>query len=178
MATRKETKKNKDSKETRTNRGSAEGAVAKKAPAKKLTAAEPQPVKPFYIVGFGASAGGIEALSELFEAIPHDTGMAFIVVQHLDPTHANMLPEIVGRKAAIPVKEAMDGVEVKANCVYIIPPNSQMTIKQGHLKLAPRDQTAGKFLPIDFFSIPWQMNEKTWRSASFFPEPPTTAPRA
>ena len=104
-----------------------------------------------YIVGIGASAGGLEAFKSFFGNTPADTGMAFVLVQHLSPDHKSMLCELLGKETPMSVVEAVDGVKVKANCVYVIPPDSTLTIKGGHLKVArpapPRDRRR----PIDSF---------------------------
>jgi two-component system CheB/CheR fusion protein len=92
----------------------------------------------FPIVGIGASAGGLEAVSELLAELPAATGMAYVLVQHLDPGHASMLTEILGKKSAIPVAEAQDGMPLEANRLYIIPPNAALAVRQGSLRLGPR----------------------------------------
>ncbi len=104
-----------------------------------------------YVVGIGASAGGIEAFSEMLEHLPDNSGMAFILVQHLDPTHESMLSEIFQRKTKVPVEEARDEVAVEPDRVYVIPPNRYMELRSGKLRLVPRDARGGKFMPIDHF---------------------------
>lgn len=107
------------------------------------------------VVGIGASAGGLEAISELLTSLPADTGMAFLLVQHLDPSHATMLPEILAKKTPMPVFEATEGLAVQPNHLYVIPPNAVMKIEQGRLRLTPRRETPGPPMPIDelFHSI-------------------------
>lgn len=90
------------------------------------------------IVGIGASAGGLDALSRLLSHLPNDTGLAYVVVQHLDPVHESALAEIPGRGAGIPVAVATDGVRLEANHVNVIPPNAGMTVSDGHLKVVER----------------------------------------
>jgi two-component system CheB/CheR fusion protein len=113
------------------------------------------PLKPpasgtlFPIVGIGASAGGLEAVGELLKNLPADIGMAFIFVQHLAPNHISMLTEILSKKTAMPVTEAIEGAVVEINHVYIIPPNTTMTIADGRLELRPRNDTLGIPMPID-----------------------------
>ncbi|MGQ0538384.1 MAG: chemotaxis protein CheB, partial [Gemmatimonadaceae bacterium] len=107
--------------------------------------------QPFPIVGIGASAGGLEAFSQLIGVMPADTGMAFVLVQHLDPTHASMLSEIVSKKTAIPVTEARDRMPVEPDHIYVISPGSNMSLRGGVLQLSPRKETAGQFRPIDYF---------------------------
>jgi len=101
------------------------------------------------IVGIGASAGGLEALSELLGALPARTGAAFIVVQHLEPAHESLLTEILGRKTALPVVEARDGTTIEVDHVYVIQPNTTLTVANGQLHLAPRQETRGVHKPVD-----------------------------
>ncbi len=113
-----------------------------------------QPVKPktpFPIVGIAASAGGLEAFTELIRHLPTDTGMAFVLIQHLSPDHESLLPEILGRVTTMPVRQVQDQMRVVPNGVYVIPPNSQMTLVDGILRLAPRQKSDGKYLPADIF---------------------------
>ena len=104
---------------------------------------------PRAVVGVGASAGGLEAFGQLLAHIPPDTGFAFVLVQHLDPTHASMLSTLLSRTSPIPVHEARDGVELGRNCVYVIPPNTLLAIDDGVLRLSPRPEVRGVPLPID-----------------------------
>ena len=106
---------------------------------------------PFPIVGIGASAGGLEALTQLLSQLPPDTGMAFIVVQHLDPTHESLTTEILSRKTCLLVEEIKNDMQVQANHVYIIPPNHNLLIFHGVLKLMPLGQRRGQHMTIDFF---------------------------
>src|SRR6202162_2623562 len=103
------------------------------------------------IVGVGASAGGLEAFSELLENLPEITGMAFVLVQHLDPTHSSVLEEILSRKTKISVTEATDGMVVERNHVYVMPANADMIIKDGLLRLSTRTVGRGQHRPIDSF---------------------------
>jgi len=105
----------------------------------------------FPIVGIGASAGGLEAFSQLLSHLPIDTGMAFVLVQHLDPTQKSLLTEILSRTTQMPVCEVQDGMAVEPNHVYVIPPNTTMTITQGILHLTPREQTRKVSMSIDGF---------------------------
>ena len=105
----------------------------------------------FPIVGIGASAGGLEAFSQLLRHLPPDIGMAFVLVQHLDPAHDSHLSEILTRTTEMPVSEVQDGVTIAPNCVYVIPPDAQMTLSKGTLKLLPRQRTKGKYMAIDDF---------------------------
>ena len=101
-----------------------------RAPASRQEAADPDQTEggPSLVVGIGASAGGYEALTQFFPVLPPDTGMAFVVVQHLDPKHESLLPELLGKLTKMPVSQVKDRTQVKANQVYVIPPNTLMTI--------------------------------------------------
>lgn len=107
--------------------------------------------QPFYIVGIGASAGGLEALEPFFSHMPSDSGMAFIIVQHLDPTRHSAMPDIMARLTRMPVQLAADGLKVIPNSVYLIPPNTDLGIKGGFLYLREPADTHGLRLPVDFF---------------------------
>jgi len=105
----------------------------------------------FPIVGIGCSAGGLEALEKFFSHVPADSGLAFVVVQHLDPTHVSALPELIQRVTPMPVVEAGNRMAVKPNCVYLIPPNKDLSILHGALHLLDPAMPRGLRLPIDFF---------------------------
>ncbi len=106
---------------------------------------------PFPIVGVGASAGGLESFEQLFQHVAADSGMAFVLVQHLDPDHPSLLTEILQRATAMPVTEAQDQVVVMPNTVYIIPPNRDMVIFHGTLQLSVPEKPRGQRMPIDAF---------------------------
>ena len=101
------------------------------------------------VVGIGASAGGLEALGELLEALPVDTGVAFLIVSHLDPTHESLLVPLLRKRAGIPVVEAEDELAVAADSIYVIPPGTVMTLAAGQLKLTPRENTSSPPTPIN-----------------------------
>jgi len=105
----------------------------------------------FPVVAIGASAGGLEAFTQLIRTLPNDTGMAFVFIQHLDPTHHSILAELLAKAASMPVVEAKNGVALEPNRVYVIPPNVQMGILKGRLQLTPRQEDHGVHLPINFF---------------------------
>ena len=107
----------------------------------------------FPIVGIGASAGGLEALEQFLGNVPENSGMAYIVVQHLDPTHKGMLPELLQRISKMKVFQVKDRMTVRQNCVYVIPPNKTMSFSKGVLHLHKPVQSRGQRLPIDFFLI-------------------------
>jgi two-component system CheB/CheR fusion protein len=103
------------------------------------------------IVGVGASAGGFEAFRELLQALPSDSGLALVLVQHLDPGHESLLARLLSKFTAMPVAEVVEGMTVEPNHVYVIPPNKTMGIGNGTLYLMARGEPAAKHLPIDYF---------------------------
>ncbi|TDR79648.1 chemotaxis protein CheB [Paludibacterium purpuratum] len=105
----------------------------------------------FSVVGIGASAGGLEAFEQFFQHIRADSGMAFVLVPHLDPDHASILGDILQRITPIPVIEASDQIKIAPNKVYIIPPNYGMTLFNGRLQLHEQDLPRGQRMPIDVF---------------------------
>jgi two-component system CheB/CheR fusion protein len=106
---------------------------------------------PFPIVGIGASAGGLEAIEQFLRHVPEGSGMAFVVVQHLDPTHKGMLVELLQRATAMKVIQVKDRLRVEPDRVYVIPPNQDMSILHGVLHLLAPVAPRGMRLPIDFF---------------------------
>src|SRR5438132_5001666 len=116
----------------------------RKATVKKSTVSQATPIKParesepqrttrryspsFPVVGIGASAGGLEAFTHLLEHLPLDTGMAFVLVQHLDPTHQSLLTDLLSKATQLPVTQVANGTVIEPNHVYIIPPNSDMFV--------------------------------------------------
>jgi two-component system, chemotaxis family, CheB/CheR fusion protein len=106
---------------------------------------------PFPIIGIGASAGGLEAFEAFFRACPADSGMAFVLVSHLDPDHESLLPEILQRCTPMKVVQALDQVAVVPNHVYVIPPNREMGILGGVLQLSVPELARGMRMPIDAF---------------------------
>jgi two-component system CheB/CheR fusion protein len=114
-------------------------------------AGEAQSFEWFPIVGVGASAGGLEAFSDLLRHLPEKNGMALVLVQHLDPTHGSVLQEILARTTKLPVTEVTDGMEVKPDHVYVMPANKQMVIQGKMLRLAERALVRGQHMPINEF---------------------------
>src|SRR5713101_7451571 len=114
---------------------------------------EPQPPRRalFPIVGVGASAGGLEAFTQLLKALGSGTEMAYVLVQHLDPPHKSALTELLAKATEMPVRQVTDATPVEPNRVYVIPPNVDMTISRGILRLTPRTETRGHHMPIDSF---------------------------
>jgi two-component system CheB/CheR fusion protein len=110
-------------------------------------------VRPAFVVGIGASAGGLEALEAFFEQVPIDSGMAFVVVQHLSPDFRSLMDEILSRRTKLPVHLVEDGVHVEPNRIYLIPAKKEMIISQGRLLLSDRERGRDQdlSLPIDVF---------------------------
>ncbi|HEY1207071.1 MAG: chemotaxis protein CheB [Bryobacteraceae bacterium] len=102
-------------------------------------------------MGIGASAGGLEACTALLKALPANSGMAFVVVQHLDPHHQSLLRELLSRATKMPVTQVEDGIAIEPHHVYVIPPDHDVTLRRGALRLLSRQQTGGKHMPIDRF---------------------------
>lgn len=109
------------------------------------------PSKDFLIVGVGASAGGFEAFQTFLKNLSPNTGMAFVFVPHLDPNHESLMPELLDRLTDMPVQQVKESTEVHSNNVYIIPPNKNLVIEKGVLKLEPQTKSRGLRLPIDAF---------------------------
>ena len=107
--------------------------------------------RPFPVVGVGASAGGLEAFTSLLQHLPADTGMAFVLVQHLDPDHPSALTELLTRTTSLPVCEVTDKLRVQPNHVYVIPPNAGMSLERGVLRLQRRQIKRGAHRAIDHF---------------------------
>jgi two-component system CheB/CheR fusion protein len=136
--------------------GTAKGgkSVTAKKPATTKAATHPETtpgVPSFPIVGVGASAGGLETFSQLLQELPPDAGMAYVLIQHLAPKHESMLTSLLTRTTPMPVVEAIDGLAVEPNHVYVIPPNTNLGILQGILHLMPRGDPHKQHLPIDYF---------------------------
>ena len=108
-------------------------------------------VKTSYIVGIGSSAGGLEALEIFFSHVPTPCSIGFVVIQHLDPTHKGIMPELLQRVTPMKVTQARNRMKVKPNCVYVIPPNKDLSILHGSLFLLDPVVARGLRLPIDFF---------------------------
>ena len=131
---------------------------SKKKSGKRTGKTEPRSEAPvsrtrvsFPIVAVGASAGGLEAFSNLLRALPPEPGLAMVFIPHLDPTHESAMVELLARTTRLPVYQATDGVVVASNSVYVLPPNSDMTIADGALHLLRREATRGQHMPIDTF---------------------------
>ena len=104
----------------------------------------------FTVVGIGASAGGLQASRKLVEAMPVDTGMAFVLVQHLDPTHESMMVDLLAGHTAMSVRQATDGMRLQRDRVYVIPPGTYLSVSDGVLRLSEPQARHGARLPFDF----------------------------
>jgi two-component system CheB/CheR fusion protein len=147
-------------KENKTMKKSTEPTCRKKQTAAAIPNPTPAPPadeapsagrSPFPIVGIGASAGGIEALELFLKNVPEGSGMAFVIVQHLDPTHKGIMAELLQRATPMKVMQVKDRTRVQPDCVYVIPPNKDMSILRGVLHLLDPVAARGLRLPIDFF---------------------------
>jgi two-component system, chemotaxis family, CheB/CheR fusion protein len=107
----------------------------------------------FPIVGIAASAGGLEAFTELLSHLSVDTGMAFVVIQHLSPDSKSLLTEILAKVSPLPVHEVTTEMRIEPNHIYVIPPNTKMIVEEGLLHLSPREKVLGKYMPGDAFFI-------------------------
>jgi hypothetical protein len=123
----------------------------KQRPSSASRAEAPAAESSFPIVGIGASAGGFEALEQFMANVPEDSGMAFVIVQHLDPTRKGLMPELLQRGTRMKVTQVKDRTRVRPNRVYVIPPNKNMSILHGVLHLFEPSAKRGQRLPIDFF---------------------------
>jgi two-component system CheB/CheR fusion protein len=108
-----------------------------------------QPALPFFVVCVGASAGGLDALERFFSSIPGDSGLAFIVAQHLSPDFRSMMPELLARKTKVPVRSAEDGMPIEPDHIYLLPPRQEVRAESGKLVLTERSTREGLHLPID-----------------------------
>src|SRR5438477_5720480 len=127
---------------------------SKRTTAKTISSTDKKAAKEknlFPVVAIGASAGGIEAISNLLETLSPRLGMAYVIIQHLSPDHESILPELLERKTEMPVHQVEGGMPVQPDNIYVIPPNTYMSIKDGMLKLSPRIKSNGNYHSIDFF---------------------------
>jgi two-component system, chemotaxis family, CheB/CheR fusion protein len=137
---------------SRSGRPARQGDAAHPVTEKRLAASrDDKPVRLFPIVAVGASAGGLEALEQFLGHVPANSGMAFVVIQHLDPKRKGMMPALLQRATTMPVTQARNRTKVKPDCVYVIPPNRDISILHGTLYLLEQVSSHGLHLPIDFF---------------------------
>ena len=124
--------------------------TAEKPKRPAVAARKPLPVRP-YLVGIGASAGGLEALSNLIAALPTDLGVAYAVIQHLSPTHRSMMAQLLGRETAMAVKEVEDGAIPEPNTIYVTPPSSNMVLRDGRFVLQEEPRNASPRPSVNAF---------------------------
>jgi two-component system, chemotaxis family, CheB/CheR fusion protein len=105
----------------------------------------------FPVVGIGASAGGLEACTALLKALPVNPGMAFVLVQHLDPHHESILHKLLSKATEMPVIQVEDGMVLEPDHVYVIPPKHDIAVREMTLRLLSRRRTAGRHLPVNRF---------------------------
>lgn len=117
----------------------------------KVSATKDALRKALTVVGVGASAGGLEAFTLLLQALPSNTGMAFVLVQHLEPRHESILTRLLSRATEMPVHEVREGMLVEPDNVYVIPANADLRLRDGLLHVVARKEPAGHHLPIDYF---------------------------
>jgi two-component system CheB/CheR fusion protein len=124
-----------------------------KPPSAKARKSKPKPKRPgaFPIVGIGASAGGLEAFTSFLSKVPVDSGVAFVLIQHLDPSQPSRLTELLGRVSPVPVQEVTEDIIIKPDHVYVIPPGRNMTIQDHTLRLEDRPDHPGLANSIDLF---------------------------
>ena len=134
--------------------------------------------KRFPVVGSGASVGGLEALTHLLQHLPPDTGMGFVLVQHLNPGHPSALTYLLARTTSMSVLEITDKLRVEPNHVYVIPPNAIIVMAEGRLRLQKLQAKGGAQRAIDISSNPSRRTSANVPSASSSPAPPPTGPWA
>ncbi|QMU28917.1 chemotaxis protein CheB [Adhaeribacter radiodurans] len=105
----------------------------------------------FFVVAIGASAGGLDAINEFFDHLPSNTEAAFVIIQHLSPTHKSLMPELLTKHTTMPISEAREGLMLQPNSIYLIPNKNTLTIQQGKLRLAEKNQNPVPNLAIDTF---------------------------
>ncbi len=135
----------------RVKRKSRNSAVVRKSSVSSSEATNNSVSRSFPIVGLGASAGGLEALEQFISHVPKECGLAFVIVQHLDPTHKGIMVELLQRDTAMPVLQIKDRMKIESDHVYVIPPNKDLSILNGVLHLLEPAAPRGLRLPIDFF---------------------------
>ena len=130
-----------------------QAGAARPRPSRRLPqrSRAPHGAESFPVVGLGASAGGLDACRRLLAVLPAGTGMAFILIQHLDPTHASMMVDLLAGHTPLKVQQAADGMPIEREHVYLIPPGAYLSIRGGALRLSEPRERHGARLPFDFF---------------------------
>ena len=136
-----------------TGRRPRQAGAARPRPRRRLSQrlGSPLGAESFPVVGLGASAGGLDACRRLLDVLPAGTGMAFILIQHLDPTHASMMVDLLAGHTPLKVQQAADGMPIAPEHVYLIPPGAYLSIRGGALRLSEPRERHGARLPFDFF---------------------------
>jgi len=122
-----------------------------KASIAETISVNPPELKPTHIIGIGASAGGLSALEQFFDNMPTDTGMAFVVIQHLSPDFKSLMDDLLSRHTTMPIHRVTSGIELQPNSIYLIPPKTHMTVKEEKLYLTEKTLSPHIELPIDIF---------------------------
>ena len=133
--------------------GSRQVGAARPRPSRRSSRSgdSPRAAESFPVVGLGASAGGLDAFRRLLAELPAGSGMAFILIQHLDPTHASMMVDLLAGHTPLTVQQAADGMPIEPEHVYLIPPGAYLSIRAGALHLSQPRERHGARLPFDFF---------------------------
>src|SRR6201987_3912614 len=133
-------------------KGRQKPGAASSPPARRSSPRRRSPLEhdSFPVVGIGASAGGLDAFRRLLAALPAGTGMAFILIQHLDPTHASMMVDLLAGHTPMKVQQAADGMPLEREHVYLIPPGAYLSVQGGALRLSEPRERHGARLPFDF----------------------------
>ncbi|PIQ20315.1 MAG: histidine kinase, partial [Cytophagales bacterium CG18_big_fil_WC_8_21_14_2_50_42_9] len=116
--------------------------------------AEPTILKPqtdHYLIGVGASAGGLEAIHNLFDHFPSNSSFSFVIVQHLSPDHKSLMTELLSKHTRMQVQEAEDNMRTRPNCIYVLPSGKQLTINRGRLHLVEKQRSREPNFAIDLF---------------------------
>ena len=138
-------------KKASSSKNKLKAADVKSQKVKQIKSEKQKPTSSFPIVGIGASAGGLEALGLFLKNVPKESNMAYVIVQHLDPTHKGMMVELLQRSTSMKVIQVKDRTRIQSKCIYVIPPNKDMSILHGVLHLFDMVEPRGLRLPIDFF---------------------------
>lgn len=124
-------------------------------PKHSATASEQKALSPstldFPVVGIGASAGGLQAIKLFFENMPHDNGMAFVIILHLSPDHQSIADKIIQESTRMPVLQVTETVPIEKNRVYVISPAQRLTMNDGNLEVSENDPQLGRHASIDLF---------------------------
>ena len=138
--------------------------------AKNTLASERKSVSPSHIIGIGASAGGMEAIHDLFDYMPVNTGFSFVVVQHLSPDHKSLMGELLSKHTTMQVREASENMVIEPDSIYVIPNKKLISISKGRLQLGEKVKSRSPNQAIDVFFESLAMDQKRTRSGLFYRE--------